>query len=99
MSIQKFLQAYSLIIILYTTASSLKQMFAELLFLRNSSQHEVVWRLCAMQKTTHLYVHTRSAAEQFHFATTFTSSLRAKHMSKDVPHVLHTRQVCVATTS
>lgn len=52
-----------------------------------------------MQKTTHLYVHTRSVAEQFHFATTFTSSLRAKHMSKDVPHVLHTRQVCVATTS
>lgn len=35
----------------------------------------------------HIYMYTRSLAEQLHFATTFISSL-AKHTSKDIPHLL-----------
>lgn len=57
MSIEKFLQAYPLIM-LYVTASSLTQMFAQLLFLCNSSQCEVAWRLHAMHETTCMYVQT-----------------------------------------
>lgn len=49
-----------------------------------------------------IYMYTGSVAEQLHFFTTFTSSPRAKHMSKDAPliYCIHAKSMhCVAMTS
>jgi len=55
----------------------------------------MMWFGDSMGYINYIYLYTRSVAEQSHLATSFFSSLHAKHIRNEVHHLLHTHQVTV----
>lgn len=95
MNIQKFFTGILLNNSLYACIFTYTQMFAQLCnFYFYAITHSIKWFGGSMQcMKLGIYQYTCSVAEQLHFATIFISLLSAKHMSKAVPHLLHTHQI------